>query len=238
MFARKRRSPKLICKRRFGCARREPSQECSRWNRQWDELSYKLNIDPLELRLINYAETDPESGKPFSSKELRKCYSEAAKRFGWEKRKPEVRATREGNWLIGYGMATGTWGAGQAPASARITLKADGTALIESSVTDIGPGTYTTLSIIAAKNLGLPIGRIKAVLGDSTLPSAPSQGGSITTASVGTAVQEGSQVVVKKLFALAGFGDVKFEDVKLTTANSSRKTARRSRSLKFCRKTI
>ena len=180
-----------------------------------DELSYKLKIDPLELRLINYAETDPESGKPFSSKELRKCYSEAAKKFGWEKRQPEVRATRDGNWLIGYGMATGTWGAGQAPASAKITLKVDGTALIESSVTDIGPGTYTTLSIIAAKTLGLPIEKIKAVLGDSNLPSAPSQGGSITTASVGTAVQEGSQVVLKKLFALAKFSDYKFEDVKV-----------------------
>jgi xanthine dehydrogenase YagR molybdenum-binding subunit len=180
-----------------------------------DELSYQLKIDPLELRLINYAEIEPESGKPFSSKELRKCYSEAAKRFGWEKRAKEVRAMREGNWLIGYGMASGTWGSGQAQASVRITLKSDGTALIESAVTDIGPGTYTTLSILASKNLGLPIEKIKAVLGDSNLPSAPSQGGSITTASVGTAVQEGSQVVLKKLFEMAKFGDYKFEDVKV-----------------------
>jgi xanthine dehydrogenase YagR molybdenum-binding subunit len=180
-----------------------------------DELSYKLGIDPLELRLINYAEVSPEDGKPFTSKELRKCYAEAAKRFGWEKRKKEVRATREGNWLVGYGMATGTWGSAWLPASARITLKADGTALIESSVTDIGPGTYTTLSIIASKNLGLPIEKIKTVLGDSTLPPAPIQGGSFTTASVGTAVQEGAQVVLKKLFEMAKFGDYKFEDVKI-----------------------
>jgi xanthine dehydrogenase YagR molybdenum-binding subunit len=180
-----------------------------------DELSYALKIDPLELRLINYAEVSPEDGKPYSSKELRKCYSEAAKRFGWEKRRPEPRSMKDGNWLVGYGMATGTWGAGQATASARITLKSDGSALIESSVTDIGPGTYTTLSIIAAKNLGLPIEKIRAVLGDSTLPAAPSQGGSITTASVGTAVQEGSQVLLKKLFELAKFGDHKFEDVRI-----------------------
>jgi xanthine dehydrogenase YagR molybdenum-binding subunit len=180
-----------------------------------DELSYKLGIDPLELRLINYADVSPEDGKPFTSKELRKCYAEAAKRFGWEKRKKEVRATREGNWLVGYGMATGTWGSAWLPASARITLKADGTALIESSVTDIGPGTYTTLAIIASKNLGLPIEKIKTVLGDSTLPPAPIQGGSFTTASVGTAVQEGSQVVLKKLFEMAKFGDYKFEDVKI-----------------------
>jgi xanthine dehydrogenase YagR molybdenum-binding subunit len=180
-----------------------------------DELAYELKIDPLEIRLINYAEVSPEDGKPFTSKELRKCYSEAANRFGWEKRKPEPRSMREGNWLVGYGMATGTWSSAWLPASARITLKADGTALIESSVTDIGPGTYTALSIIAAKNLGLPIEKIKTVLGDSTLPNAPIQGGSFTTASVGTAVQEGSQVVLKKLFEMAKFGDYKFEDVKI-----------------------
>jgi xanthine dehydrogenase YagR molybdenum-binding subunit len=180
-----------------------------------DELSYKLKIDPLELRLINYAEVDPDNGKPFSSKELKKCYSEAAKKFGWEKRKPEPRSTKEGNWLVGWGMATGTWSAGQAPASARITLKSDGTALIESGTTDIGPGTYTTMSIIAAKQLGLPIEKIKFVLGDSNLPSAPSQGGSITTASVGTAVQECSQLVLKKLFESAKFEGLKFEDVKI-----------------------
>ncbi len=178
-----------------------------------DELSYKLKIDPLELRLINYAEVDPDSGKPFSSKELKKCYTEAAKKFGWEKRKPEVRATREGNWLVGSGMATGTWGAFLAPSSARVTLKADGTALVESGTTDIGPGTYTTISIIASKQLGLPIEKVKFVLGDSNLPSAPSQGGSLTTASVGTAVQECSQILLKKLFELTKFDGIKFEDV-------------------------
>ena len=87
-------------------------------------------------------------------------------------------------------MATGSWGAFLAPSSARVTLKSDGTALVESGTTDIGPGTYTTISIIAAKQLGLPIEKVKFVLGDSNLPSAPQQGGSITTASVGTAVQE------------------------------------------------
>ncbi len=180
-----------------------------------DELAYALKIDPLEMRLINYAEVSPEDGKPFSSKELRKCYAEAAKRFGWEKRKPEPRSMKDGNWLVGYGMATGTWGSAWLPASARITLKADGTALIESSVTDIGPGTYTALSIIASKTLGLPLEKIKAVLGDSNLPNAPVQGGSFTTASVGTAVQEGAQIVLKKLFEMAKFGDYKFEDCKI-----------------------
>lgn len=188
-----------------------------------DELSYKLKIDPLELRLINYAETDPDSGKPFSSKELKKCYAEAARKFGWEKRKPEPRATREGNWLVGWGMATGTWGAFLAPSSARVTLKSDGTVLVESGTTDIGPGTYTTISIIAAKQLGLPIEKVKFVLGDSNLPSAPSQGGSITTASVGTAVQECSQILLKKLFEMAkgDFPESNFADVKIEKGSFS-----------------
>ncbi len=180
-----------------------------------DELSYTLKIDPLELRLINYAEVDPDNGKPFSSKALRECYKQASEKFGWSKRKPEPRSTRDGNWLVGWGMATGTWGAFLSPASARVTLKTDGTALVESGTTDIGPGTYTTMSIIAAKQLGLPIEKIKFVLGDSNLPNAPSQGGSITTASVGLAVQECSQIVLKKLFELAKFDGIKFEDVKI-----------------------
>lgn len=187
-----------------------------------DELSYQLKIDPLELRLINYAETDPDNGKPFSSKELRKCYLEAAKRFGWEKRQPEPRSMKEGNWLVGWGMATGTWGAFLAPSSARVTLKSDGTALIESGTTDIGPGTYTTISIIAAKVLGLPIEKVKFVLGDSNLPAAPAQGGSLTTASVGTAVQECSQILLKKLFGLAKI-EGKFEDVRIENGNFVKK---------------
>ncbi|MDM7922485.1 MAG: xanthine dehydrogenase family protein molybdopterin-binding subunit, partial [Pyrinomonadaceae bacterium] len=179
-----------------------------------DELSYKLKIDPLELRLINYAEKDPDSGKPFSSKELRECYRLGAERFGWKDRKPEPRSMREGNLLVGWGLATGTWGAFLAPASARVTLKADGTVLVESGTTDIGPGTYTTISLIAARQLGLPLERIKFVLGDSSLPTAPSQGGSITTASVGTAVQECAQIVVKSLLeADAKNGSSVFEGV-------------------------
>ncbi|HBE81628.1 MAG TPA: aldehyde oxidase, partial [Blastocatellia bacterium] len=95
-----------------------------------DELSYKLKIDPVELRLINYAEKDPDTGRPFSSKELRECYRQASARFGWKDRKPEPRSMRDGRLLVGWGMATGTWGAFLAPSSARVTLRADGTALV------------------------------------------------------------------------------------------------------------
>lgn len=184
-----------------------------------DELSYKLKIDPVELRLINYAEKDPDTGRPFSSKELRECYRQASARFGWKDRKPEPRSMRDGRLLVGWGMATGTWGAFLAPSSARVTLRADGTVLVESGTTDIGPGTYTTISIIAAKQLGLPSEKIKFVLGDSDLPTAPSQGGSITTASVGTAVQECAQIVQKQLIELESkregspFAGVAFENI-------------------------
>lgn len=167
-----------------------------------DELSYKLKIDPLELRLINYAEKDPDNGKPFSSKELRECYRQAAEKFGWKDRKPEPRSMRDGNLLVGWGMATGIWGAGMSPATARVTLKVDGTVLVECGVTDIGPGTYTTISIIVAEVLGLPIEKIKFELGRSDLPTGPMQGGSVVTASVGTAAQETGEKVLKKLVEL------------------------------------
>lgn len=184
-----------------------------------DELSYKIKIDPLDLRLINYAETDPDSGRPFSSKELRECYRQGAEKFGWKDRKPEPRSMRDGRFMVGWGLATGTWGAFLAPSSARVTLKADGTALVESGTTDIGPGTYTTISLIAARQLGLPLEKVTFKLGDSNLPAAPSQGGSITTASVGTAVQECAQIVQKDLMATESkreaspFSGVPFENV-------------------------
>jgi xanthine dehydrogenase YagR molybdenum-binding subunit len=184
-----------------------------------DELSYKLKIDPLELRLINYAETDPDTGRPFSSKELRECYRIGAERFGWKNRKPEPRSTRDGQYLVGWGLATGTWGAFFSPASARVTLKADGSVLVESGTTDIGPGTYTTMSMIAAAQLGVPLERVTFRLGDSELPSAPAQGGSTTTASVGTAVQECAQIVQKELIDIESkreaspFSGIAFENI-------------------------
>ena len=168
-----------------------------------DELAYKLKIDPLELRLINYAEKDPQNGKPFSSKALRECYKEAAKKIGWENRKPEPRSMRDGRWLVGMGMATGTWGAFQAPSSARVTLKSDGTALIESAASDMGPGTYTTITMIAADTLNLPIEKVRFDLGNSDLPQAPVHGGSLTTASVGSAVRSTCKKILEKIAAMA-----------------------------------
>ena len=168
-----------------------------------DELSYALGIDPLELRLINYAETDPESGLPFSSKALRECYRLGAEKFGWKDRKFEPRSMRDGRWLVGWGMATGIWGALQMPATARIVLKADGTARVASAASDIGPGTYTMATMIAAEYLGLTPEKVEFELGDSNLPRAPAQGGSWTTASVGSAVYGAALAIAAKLLALA-----------------------------------
>jgi xanthine dehydrogenase YagR molybdenum-binding subunit len=168
-----------------------------------DELAYTLKVDPLELRLINYAEADPESGRPFSSKALRECYRVGAEKFGWKDRKFEPRSMRDGRWLVGWGMATGVWGAFQMPAAARITLKADGTANVASATSDMGPGTYTVATMIAAEYLGLRPEQVKFELGDTQFPRAPAQGGSWTTASVGSAVHGAALAIVTRLLSLA-----------------------------------
>lgn len=182
-----------------------------------DELAYALKIDPLQLRLINYAEKDPDSGKPFSSKALRECYQLAADKFGWSKRNPEPRSMKDGRMLVGYGMATGTWGAMQQGASVKVTLKADGTAVVGSATSDIGPGTYTVMALIAAEYLGIPPEKITIELGDTRLPQAPAQGGSWTTASIGTAIYGAAGVAATKLLDLTA----KDADSPLANANSS-----------------
>ena len=190
-----------------------------------DELAYKLKIDPLELRLINYSETDPESGKPWSSKALRECYKEASEKFGWKNRNPEPRSQRSGRWLVGWGMATGTWGAFQNAATVRIALKADGTAHVSSATSDIGPGTYTVITMIAAEFLGLPAEKVKFELGDTKFPKSPAQGGSWTTASVGSATRQAARNIGAKLLEIVNkhpaspFAKATANDVELADGN-------------------
>jgi xanthine dehydrogenase YagR molybdenum-binding subunit len=169
-----------------------------------DELAHKLKIDPVELRLVNYAEKHPDTGKPWSSKELRECYRVAAEKFGWAKRNPEPRSMRDGRLLVGWGMATAYWGAYQVPASVSIALKADGNVLVQSSASDIGPGTYTVITMIVAEYLGIAMEKVKFELGQSNFPVAPHQGGSWTTASVGSAAIGAARAVQKKLGELLG----------------------------------
>jgi CO/xanthine dehydrogenase Mo-binding subunit len=155
-----------------------------------DELSYALAIDPVELRLRNYAEVQPDSGLPWSSKALRECYTAGAKRFGWAKRNPAIRSMRDGNWLIGYGMAGVTFGWYQAPCQATISIRRDGAAHVRSAATDIGTGTYTVATQLAAELLGLDLGHVHVEIGDSDLPPAPQSGGSGLAASLSGAIHD------------------------------------------------
>jgi xanthine dehydrogenase YagR molybdenum-binding subunit len=188
-----------------------------------DELAARLGGDPVELRLKNYAEEDQNEGKPFSSKELRECYRRGAERFGWAERNPRPRSTRRGRALIGRGMAGGAWEAMQQKAAARAVFTADGKLTVSSATEDIGTGTYTIMTQIAAEALGLPIGDVTFRLGDSTLPEEPVEGGSFTASSVGSAVRAACEAVREMLFELsrkvddsplvkASLDDVEFAD--------------------------
>jgi xanthine dehydrogenase YagR molybdenum-binding subunit len=168
-----------------------------------DELAYAANIDPLELRLINYSDKDQIEDRPYSSKELRECYRQGAERFGWSKRNPRPRSMRDGNELVGWGMASGIWEAMQMPASAKAVLTANGSVEIASATADIGPGTYTMMTQLGAEMLGVPLESVTAKLGDSELPDAPVEGGSFTTSSVGCAIHVACRAVQREVLALA-----------------------------------
>jgi xanthine dehydrogenase YagR molybdenum-binding subunit len=168
-----------------------------------DELAFAANIDPLELRLINYSDKDQIEDRRYSSKQLRECYRQGAEEFGWSNRNPQLRSMRDGNELIGWGMATGIWEAMQMPASAKAVLTANGSVEIASATADIGPGTYTWMTQLAAEMLGVPIENVTAKLGDSALPDAPVEGGSFTVSSVGSAIHAACRAVQKELLGLA-----------------------------------
>ncbi len=153
-----------------------------------DELAYALNMDPIELRLRNYAEVDPEDGRPWSSKSLHECYRQGAERFGWSKRNPRPGSMHDGDELVGWGMATAAYDAKSAPTAAYARLSADGNLLVQSATCDQGTGTYTIMRQIAAETLGIAIERVRFELGDTQMPIAPISAGSMTTASVGSAV--------------------------------------------------
>jgi xanthine dehydrogenase YagR molybdenum-binding subunit len=168
-----------------------------------DELAYELKMDPLELRLRNYAERDGNDDKPFSSKELRAAYEQGAKKFGWSSRTPEPRSMRQGKELVGYGVATGCWEALMQPHSARAALSADGRLEVACGTADIGTGTYTILAQIGADAFDLPIEEVSAKVGDTTLPMAPVEGGSWAAASAGNAVQLACAALKEELLKAA-----------------------------------
>jgi xanthine dehydrogenase YagR molybdenum-binding subunit len=186
-----------------------------------DELAVALKLDPVELRLRCYSEKDQNENVPYTSKQLRECYRQGAAAFGWNRRKAEPGSMREGNDLVGWGMATGVWEALQMPVAARILLGANGHAEVSCAASDIGTGTYTILAQVAADTLGLPIENVTITLGDSSLPQAPVEGGSWMAASASHAVAATAEEIRKELLALARkmrdspLADAKLEDVTL-----------------------
>ena len=168
-----------------------------------DELAYKLGLDPIELRRRNEPTMDEGEGKPFSSRSLMQCYEQGAERFGWARRTPAPRSMRDGRLLVGMGVASATYPVFHAPATARARLLSDGSAEIEVAASDMGPGTYTSMTQVAAETLGLPMEKVRFSLGRSSFPPAPPHGGSMTMASVGSAVQAACQ----KARELASQGD-------------------------------
>jgi xanthine dehydrogenase YagR molybdenum-binding subunit len=188
-----------------------------------DELAVKLRMDPLEFRLKNYADKDGNTGLPYSSKALRDCFRLGAERFGWSSRSPQPRSMRDNDTLIGWGMASAAWEAGHVPASAKAVLSADGKLTVSSATEDIGTGTYTIMAQIAAEEMGIPIENVTFELGDSSLPPAFLEGGSLTAGSVGSAVKSVCGKLRERLFTLAqnvdksplakaAFQDVMFAD--------------------------
>jgi xanthine dehydrogenase YagR molybdenum-binding subunit len=169
-----------------------------------DELADALGIDPVELRLRNYAEHDEDKALPWSSKELRACYRLAAERFGWSERPARPGSMRHGETVAGFGMATAYYPAHRAPATAQVVLYANGSAVVRTATSDMGPGTYTAMTQLAADTLGVPLDRIDFELGDTDMPKAPVHGGSITLASVGNAVVAACRALRDKFSGLAG----------------------------------
>lgn len=168
-----------------------------------DELAYATGVDPVEQRLRNDTDTDPYSGRPFSTRALRQCLTEGAGRFGWDKRTPEPRSMRDGRYLIGQGVAAAIYTHWRWPGKARITLDREGLALVEAAAHDIGTGTYTIMAQVAADTLGLSPDRITVRLGDTRLPESHPAIGSATAANATAAVMLAAQAARDKAAALA-----------------------------------
>jgi xanthine dehydrogenase YagR molybdenum-binding subunit len=168
-----------------------------------DELAYKLNMDPVELRRKNYAERDENKNLPWSSKSLRECYRRGAERFGWSGRRAEPGSMREGHTLIGWGMATSVYPARRSPASALARWNPDGTVLVEAGTQDLGGGTYTIMTQIAADAVGVPVSQVTFRLGDTRYPETPVSGGSQTAATAGTAVESAGRALRQTILELA-----------------------------------
>ncbi|MEV5826802.1 xanthine dehydrogenase family protein molybdopterin-binding subunit [Spirillospora sp. NPDC052242] len=168
-----------------------------------DELSYELGIDPVELRIRNHRTViDPSTGEPYE-KHLLECYRAAAEAFGWPRRNPKPGTTRDGDEYVGWGMATETHTYAANPSQAQIVIGVNGRATVRAATQDIGTGTYTVLTQVAADGLGMPLGHVTTLLGDTTFPNASLSAASATMASVVGPVSDGAEQARKDVIALA-----------------------------------
>jgi xanthine dehydrogenase YagR molybdenum-binding subunit len=168
-----------------------------------DELAHEIGVDPIELRRRNEPDDDESNGLPFSTRRLGECCAVGAREFGWHRRNPKPRSTVDGDWLIGTGMAAGAYHTGVSASQVYARLNADGTAVVETATSDMGPGTYTSMTQLAADALGLTVPTVEFRLGDSVMPPAPVHGGSQTMASVGSATQLGCDTLRQQAIALS-----------------------------------
>jgi xanthine dehydrogenase YagR molybdenum-binding subunit len=170
-----------------------------------DELAEQLGLDPIELRIRNEPEQDPTSGLPFSARHIVEAYRAGAERFGWAARPSKPGTRRDGEWLVGMGCATSTYPYYRMPgAEARITLRKDGHVLIEVPAHEMGMGTSTTHTLVAAERLGVPPEQVTVAYGDSSFPGVILAGGSSQTASMGAAILAAYRALVSELVELAG----------------------------------
>lgn len=168
-----------------------------------DELSYLLQLDPVELRLRNHADYHPTKEVPFSAKHLKECYQLGAEKFGWSKREAIPNQMRDRNLLVGWGMATATYPAHKMAAAAKAILRADGSVTVQCATHDLGTGAYTAFTQISSEQLGVPFEKVTFELGKSDFPFGPVAGGSNSTGTVGTAIHDVALLLHKALADLA-----------------------------------
>jgi xanthine dehydrogenase YagR molybdenum-binding subunit len=162
-----------------------------------DELAIALKMDPVELRLKNDTLTDESQNKPFSSRHYKECLQVGAEKFGWSKRTPEIGSMRNGDLILGWGVAGASWGAGRGACQTSVQLLNDGTARVSCGTQDVGTGTYTVFAQVVSDRTGIPVDRIRVVLGDSSLLPGPTSGGSTATATVLPAIAEATDNATK-----------------------------------------
>ena len=196
-----------------------------------DELAIKLNVDPVEFRLLNEPQKDESNGLPFSSRHFQECLRVGAEKFGWSKRNPTVGSMREGDLVLGWGMGACSWIAERLPCEANVELRSDGTVRVTCATQDIGTGTYTILAQVVSAKTGVPLERISVVLGDTSLPSGPISGGSMVTASVIPAVSAASDQAISNLLftttqtANSPFAGKTFNELALTNGRVHEKNS-------------